>query len=202
MEVIKMGKEELQEIKEAMKSYDPMLVAVAIGGIGVKSELIEKEVAGIRKKLKGFDKNQVARVAADYIGSGSMAFSCGGPVCICPEDGGCGKYTIRTDADRSVRELGVSVITAAQELDNNKLANAVVGYGDKLGFAGLCWDTVKCTGKQIYVMHECLASLYAFDIGTNVVNPVDAMLTISKSNPALHKRMSKMVSEMKRSGEL
>lgn len=197
-----MEKENMIKIKKVMKRFDPLLVAVAIGEIGVKSELIEKEVANIRDALKEFDETEVTMAAADYVGSGSMAFSCGGPVCICPEDGGCGKYTIRTDADRSVRELGLSVMSAARELDKNKLAGAVVGFGDKLGYAALCWDTVRCTGKQIYVMHECLSSLYAFDIGKNIIDPANAMLTLSKNHPALHKRVSLMVDEMKKSGEL
>jgi hypothetical protein len=200
--IVKMSKEEMQEIKKVMKSFDPVLVSMAIGEIGVNSELVNKEVSSIRSKLKKFDKNAVARAAADYTESSSMVYSCGGPVCTCPEDGGCGKYTIRTDAERSVRELGLSVVTAAKELDNNKLASAVVGTGDKLGYAALCWDTVRCTGKQIYVMHECLASLYSFDIGAEVINPVNAIVTLSKSNPTLYKRVNKMVAEMNKAGEL
>ena len=197
-----MAKEEMQEIKEIMKSFDPVLVAVAIGEIGVKSKLIDKEVAGIRTKLKKFDKNAVAKVAADYVDSSSMAYSCGVQVCTCPEDGGCGRYSIRTDAERSVRELGLSIVAAARELDENTFASAVIGADNKLGYAALCWDTVRCTGRQIYVMQRCLASLYAFDVGVEVIDSVDAMLTISKSNPALHKRMTKLREDMKKAGEL
>ncbi len=98
-----MDKENIQKINEIMKRFDPLLVNVAIGEIGVKSELIQKEVANIREALKKFNKTEVMTAGADYVGSSSMAFSCGGPVCICPKDVGCGKYTIRTDADQGER---------------------------------------------------------------------------------------------------
>ena len=49
-----MSKEDMQDIKEVMKSFDPVLVAMAIGEIGVKSELVNKEVANIRTRPKAY----------------------------------------------------------------------------------------------------------------------------------------------------
>jgi len=196
-----MGKGNVQEIKEVMKRFDPLLVAVAIGEIGVKSKIIDREVANIKAAFAKFEKKLVAKAAADYVNANSIAIDCGGPVCICPENGGCGRYAVRID-ERSVRELGFSVVTAVRDLNKSKGASAVVGVGDKLGYAALCWDTVRCTGKQIHVMHPCLASLYTFDIGEDIIDPVDAILTIAKSNPALSKRVNTMIEAMKKAGEL
>lgn len=75
-----MDKENIEKINEVMKRFDPLLVAVAIGEIGVKSELIQKEVANIKEALKKFDKSEVMAAGADYVGLSSVAFSCGGAV--------------------------------------------------------------------------------------------------------------------------
>jgi hypothetical protein len=198
----KMGKDDMQAINEVMKKFDPVLVAVAIGGIGVKSGPVAEEVGNIKTALSQFDSKTVTKVAADYINTSSMTFHCGGPVCICPENDGCGKYAIRTDVDRSIRELGMSMVTAARDLDKNLSASAVMGASNKFGYAALCWDSVRCTGSAIYVMSECFSSLYAFDIGKNSINPVDAIQAIAKSKPALLKRVNKMLEEMKKAGEL
>jgi len=206
-----MGKDDVQGIKEIMKKFDPALVAIAVREIGVKDEVIVEEVDKIKAELSIFDPKAVAKAAADYVGASSVTFHCGGPVCTCPEDGcggyfiKCGTYGLRADIDRSVREieyLGLSQAAAVQDLDKNRGASAVIGAGGKLGYAALCWDTVTCTGKSIYVMNACMASLYAFDIGSNVIDPADAILAIAKSSPSLFKRATMMIEDMKAKGEL
>jgi hypothetical protein len=185
-----------------MKRFDPLLVAAAIGDTDMRSGIASQEVANIKTALKRFDRREVAQAAAEYLGKGSVVFSCGGPVCTCPEDGGCGVYAIRPEIDKSVFRLGTSMIEALSALESNLRAGAVVGVQDKLGFAGLCWESVKCSGQAIFVMHGCSQSLYAFDVGEGMIDPIDAIVTISKVNPGLSKRVTAMVKEMEKAGEI
>jgi hypothetical protein len=67
-------------------------------------------------------------------------------------------------------------------------------------YAGLCEYPVDCTGKQIYVMAKCKSSLIPLDIG-GAIDPIDAILKVAESNPALHKRIRNMVEKMKDVGE-
>jgi hypothetical protein len=197
-----MAKSDIREIQSLMKRYDPLLVAAAVGDEGVESGIVAEEVANIKAAFKKFDRKAVARAVADYIGDNSVVFSCGGPVCTCPEDGGCGAYTIRVDLDNSVYRLGISMSEAIAAIDNPAQASAVIGNGDLLGYAGLCIDTVKCHGQQIFVMNRCRASLYAFDLGEGLIDPVNAMAAIAKPYPALSKRVNAMLKEMEKAGEL
>jgi hypothetical protein len=197
-----MSKSELQEIREVMKRFDPLLVAAAIGDTDMRSGIVSEEVANIKTTLKRFDRREVAEAAAEYLGKGSVVFSCGGPVCTCPEDGGCGVYTIRPEIDKSLFRLGTSMVESLSALESNVKAGAVVGVQDRLGFAGLCWESVKCSGQQIFVMHGCLHSLYAFDLSEGMIDPIDAIVTIAKANPGLSKRVSAMVKEMEKAGEI
>ena len=197
-----MKKTEGQDIRTLLKRYDPLLVAAARGDEAVTTGVIAEEVTRNKDALKGFDAREVARAAADYLGEGSVVFSCGGPVCICPEDSGCGAFTVRADIDRTVYRLGASMFEAVSELDAVSKGGAVVGVGDRLGYAGLCIDTVQCTGKNIFVMHRCRQSLYAFDIREGVVDPIDAILAIAKDRPPLAKRVQAMIKEMEKEGEL
>ena len=196
-----MGKGNVQEIKEVMKGFDPLLVAVAIGEIGVKSRVIAKEVADVKAAFSKYDKRLVAQAAADYISANSVMIDCGGPVCICPENGGCGRFAIRFD-EKSMREFGFSATTAVQDLKINAGAGAVMGVGDKLGYIALCMDTVRCTGRSILVMYKCGVNLVAFDLLDEIINPVEAIQTIARGNPTLTKRVNAMIDAMKKAGEL
>jgi len=196
-----MGKGNVQEIKEVMKGFDPLLVAVAIGEIGVKSRVIAKEVASVKAAFSKFDKGLVAEVAAAYINDNSVVFDCGGPICICPENDGCGRFAIRID-EGSIRELGFSFATAVQDLERTSGISAVLGVGDKIGYLAKCMESVRCFGRQILVMHKCSAALFAFDILDEIINPVEAIQTIAKSNPTLTKRVNAMIDAMKKAGEL
>lgn len=197
-----MGKSDIHVIQTLMKRYDPLLVAAAIGDEGIESGLVADEVTNIKETFKKFDKRAVARAVADFIGDNSVIFSCGGPVCTCPEDGGCGAYTIRADLDNSVYRLGASMSEAIKAVEHAESATAVIGDCGQLGYAGLCFDSVKCHGRQIFVMNKCLSSLYTFDLGEGVIDPVEAIVSIAKTNPALSKRVDAMLQEMEKAGEL
>lgn len=197
-----MARDDAHEIRTLIKRYDPLLVAAAIGDEGVDSGLVADEVANIKDAFKKYDQKAVARAVADYIDDSSVVFSCGGPVCTCPEDGGCGAFTVRAELDGSVYRLGASLTEAIAALDKAAESTAVVGVGDRVGFAGLCADSVKCFGRQIFVMKRCLGSVYAFDMREELIDPVEAIVKIAGSSATLSKRVTKMVQEMEKAGEL
>jgi len=117
---------------------------------------------------------------------------CGAEYIVCPKQG-----------FDQLEYMGLTQMKAGQVLEISRGASAVVGVGGRTGFAGLCVDTVNCTGKSIQVMSKCSAALYSFDVGIEgVINPADAVLKLSQSHPALHKRVSKMIEEMKAKGEI
>jgi hypothetical protein len=71
----------------------------------------------------------------------------------------------------------------------------------RVGPVGKCFDSVVCTGPQIYVMSKCFSNLVTLDIG-GTVSPIDAVLKVAETHPAMHKRVTKMIGKMKEAGEL
>jgi hypothetical protein len=167
----------------------------------LENEVIFAEVNRVKEALARFDRNTVLEAAAEYIGSAGFQY-CISPECICPEGGCIGRIQVAS-IDHSIYEIeaaGYAQINAQKALEVNEKASAVIGVSSKVGFAGLCVDTVRCFGQQITVMHKCLASLYAFDLHKGDL--VSTILKMAEQNPALHKNMSQMVSEMQAAGEL
>lgn len=97
--------------------------------------------------------------------------------------------------------LGLSQLKALRILDANKRVSVVIRTGTKIGYAGLCVDSVHCPGEGITVMTKCLVAVHAFDIN-GTIDPVEALLKVAESSPILLKRVKKMVEEIKKTGEL
>lgn len=84
---------------------------------------------------------------------------------------------------------------------DSKVGGVVITDG-YFGNVGLCLEySVNCTGPQVYVMSKCRASLFSLDVGATI-SPVDAVLQVAESHPALHKRITRMVGKMKEANEL
>lgn len=174
----------------------------------LEMEVITKEIEYIKNELSTVGKNAVTEAIKDIYDI--VLESCVTAVCICPENKctffivcrypeGCGVYAIDID----VKNLGLTYLEAERTLEFNGRANVVMRVGDKIGYAGYCIDSVKCKGKQIWVMKMCKAEVHSFDVGIEgIINPEDALLKLSKSNPILHRRVGKMIEDMKDKGEL
>ena len=178
-----------------------------------KSENYAIEIDHIKDKLSALEKGAVTEAAKDYYGiilHGDGGITGTPRVCIklklrcIPSQGCLGPIRIISqDLLDELNNLGLILIEAEQILQYNRRANAVIRVGGMPGYAGLCFDSVRCTGNHIWVMNTCMAELYSFDVGIEgVINPADAVLKLSESNPTLHKRVSRMIEDMKNKGEL
>lgn len=195
-------KESIQKVYESIDAESEMaLTAMRRAQAELEDEVITAEVSRVKKALDQFDRIAILEAAAEYIGGASFQY-CVSPECICPE-GRCISRIEVGPPDHSIYEIeaaGYAQLNAQKALEINEKANAVIGVASKIGFAGLCIDTVRCFGRQITVMHKCLASLYAFDLHKEDL--VSTILQMAELNPALHKNVSQMVAEMQANGEL
>jgi hypothetical protein len=195
-------KESIEQVYASIDAEPEMaLNAMKRAQVELESDVISSEVNRVKAALKAFDRSIVLEAAAEYIGLASSRY-CVAPECICPE-GRCPAQIQGPLFDHSIYEIeaaGYAQINAQQALAMSEEANAVIAIDSRIGFAGLCIDTVRCFGRQITVMHQCLASLYAFDLHEGDL--VESILKMAEQHPALHKNVSKMVSEMQARGEL
>lgn len=186
------------------------------------AEMLKKEVDAVKDALKGIDPGAILEVAEEVIGYEPSEY--GFPICICPEDCESGRY-IRVACPPMIRpicppfigpgcngheiyiapgidtielaKLGEIQVKAAQEIMKDDRVSVAISDGRQFGMLGLCWEDVRCAGRQIWVMSSCLATLVSLDIGAKI-RPMDAIKKIAEMDATLKKRVDKMFSAMKK----
>jgi hypothetical protein len=194
---------EINNIKVALKDFDKKVIAEAtkeyLDSVGLllycnHTICICPEGGCIRYNICAYPLVKPPRCLFKIGG-------CRYEICICPEGWPFADFGIEGLDIRELEHVGLSQLKAMRDLDNNKGVSTVVRIGSRVGHVGLCYNPVKCTGRAITIMHKCAVNLYAFDVG-GVIDPVEALLKVAESDPKLHKRINRMVEEMKKADEL
>lgn len=197
-----MLKKEVDTVKGALKGIDPGAI------MEVAEDLIGYEQFECMSPIcicpEGCDSGRfikigcppfVSPICPPFIGPGCDGRLIVGPGCF-GHDIWC-RHEIDPLQAIDLVDLGKILVQVGQELLKDDRVGIVISDGRQFGMLGKCWEVVNCTGRQIWRMSSCMASLVTFDIGATI-SPIDAIMKIAEKDPTLKKRVDRMVAAMGR----